>query len=82
MRIDINEGTKGLAKAIRATKAGRLMILTDSGVPVALIESFRRASKEEEEAIQEMIDSGSLQSTRSSGAVREWRWKPVRSKAA
>ena len=39
-------------------------------------------AKEEEEAIQEMIDSGFLRPTRRSGAVREWKWKPVRSKAA
>ena len=82
MQIDINEGPNSLAKAIRAIKAGRLVILTDSGVPVALIESLRAASKEEAEAIQEMIDSGSLESTRQSGAVREWKWKPARSKAA
>src|SRR5205823_1721190 len=82
MQIDINEGTTGLAKAIRAIKAGRMVILTDSGAPVAWIESLRPASKEEQEAIQEMIDSGFLRPTRRSGAVREWKWKPVRSKAA
>ncbi len=63
-------------------KAGKQVILTDKGVPVAMLEPLRAASKEEEKVIQEMIDSGELQQTRKSGEVREWKCKSSRSRAA
>jgi len=63
-------------------KAGKQVVLTDKGVPVAMLEPLRAATKEEEAAIQEMIDSGELQQTRKSGTLREWRWKPSRTRAA
>ncbi len=63
-------------------KAGKQVVLTNNGVPVAMLEPLRPASKEEEKAILGMIDSGELQQTRKSGEIREWRSKPVRSRAA
>jgi antitoxin (DNA-binding transcriptional repressor) of toxin-antitoxin stability system len=82
MRIDIREGASGLKKATLSIRAGRLVILTDSGVPVALIESLRPASHEEQKSIQKMIDAGFLRPTRKSGTVREWKRKRARSKTA
>jgi antitoxin (DNA-binding transcriptional repressor) of toxin-antitoxin stability system len=81
-RTYLHELTEDFALAFRAMKAGKQVVLTDKGVPVAMLEPLRAASKEEEHAILEMIGSGELQPTRKSGAVREWRWKPARSKAA
>jgi len=82
MRTHLHELTEDLAQAIRAMKAGKLVVLTEKGVPIAMIEPLRPTSKEEERVIQEMIDSGALQTTRKSGRVREWKWKPARTKAA
>jgi antitoxin (DNA-binding transcriptional repressor) of toxin-antitoxin stability system len=76
------EMTGDLAKAIRAIKAGKKVVLTEQDVPVALIQPLRAASKEEERAIRGMIDSGLLQPTNKSGKVREWIWRPARAKAA
>ncbi len=81
-RTHLHELTEDFAQAIRAMKTGKQVILTDKGVPVAMLEPLRAASKEEELAIQEMIQSGELQQTRKTGGVREWRWKGTRSRAA
>lgn len=63
-------------------KAGSEVILTEHGVPVGMLQPMRPASAEEERAIQDMIDSGDLQSKRASGNIREWRWKATRKRAA
>lgn len=81
-RTHLHELTEDFAQAIRAMKAGKQVVLTDNGVPVGMLESLRAVSKEEEKAIQTMIDAGELQPTRKSGEIREWRWKAVRSRAA
>jgi antitoxin (DNA-binding transcriptional repressor) of toxin-antitoxin stability system len=78
----LSEANRGFAAAIKAAKAGDSVILTDHGVPFAMIEPLREASREEEEAIQELIDSGLLQPVRKSGPIREWKWKATRTKAA
>jgi len=47
-----------------------------------MIQPMRQASEEEERAILEMIDSGDLQPTGKTGALREWKVKAARRKAA
>jgi antitoxin (DNA-binding transcriptional repressor) of toxin-antitoxin stability system len=82
MRIHLHELTEDFAQAIRAMKAGKQVVLTDNGNPVAIIEPLRAVSREEENAILQMIDSGELQSTGKPGAIREWKFKAARQKAA
>jgi antitoxin (DNA-binding transcriptional repressor) of toxin-antitoxin stability system len=82
MRTHLHELTEDLAEAIREMKAGKQVVLTEKGMPVAMIEPLRPASEEEEHAILQMIESGELQPTRRSGPMREWKWRPARSKAA
>jgi hypothetical protein len=47
-----------------------------------MLQSMRPVSAEEERVIQEMIDSGDLQPAQTSGAMKEWKWKATREKAA
>ena len=82
MRTHFHEVTEDFAQALRAMKAGKQVILTEQGVPIGALQPMRAASAEEEQTIQEMIDSGDLQLSRTSGAVREWKWKPARRKVA
>jgi antitoxin (DNA-binding transcriptional repressor) of toxin-antitoxin stability system len=67
---------------MREIEAGKQVVLAERGVPIALIEPLRPATKAEERVIQQMIDSGLLRPVRKSGEVREWKWKPVRTRAA
>ncbi len=82
MRIHLHEVTGRFAEAMQAVKAGKQVVFTEQGVPVAMIQPLRPASKAEEQVIHQLIDSGLLQPVRKSGAVREWKWKPHRIKAA
>jgi antitoxin (DNA-binding transcriptional repressor) of toxin-antitoxin stability system len=84
MRIYLQDVSGNCSNAVTEMKTGKHVILTEHGVPVALIQPLRPATEDEERAIHEMIDSGLLQPGRRSGAVREWKWKskPARSSAA
>ena len=82
MRIHLHEATRQFNEAIRALKAGDMVALTERGVPVALMQPLREASKQEEQVIRQLIESGQLQPVQKSGAVRQWKWKAARSKAA
>jgi antitoxin (DNA-binding transcriptional repressor) of toxin-antitoxin stability system len=82
MRMHLRAVTGRFAQAMREIEAGKQVVLAERGVPIALIEPLRRASKAEEQVIQQMIDSGLLQPLRKSGEVREWKWKTGRTKAA
>jgi hypothetical protein len=75
-------GGDGRARWIRALKIGRPALLTEAGVPIGIVQPLRSASKAEQRAIQQMIDSGVLEVVEKSGRVREWKWKRVRTKAA
>ena len=81
MRIKLCDVTQDLAEAIREAKAGNHVVVMDAGTPIAMIESLRPASGEEEQAIREMIGSGLLRSNQKSG-VRIWKWKSNQRKAA
>jgi antitoxin (DNA-binding transcriptional repressor) of toxin-antitoxin stability system len=82
MRTYLHELTEDFAQAIRAMKAGKQVVLTDNGNPVAMIEPLRAASKEEEHVILQMINSGELQPTGRPGTTREWKFRASRQKAA
>jgi antitoxin (DNA-binding transcriptional repressor) of toxin-antitoxin stability system len=69
-------------KLARTVKEGRAVILTEDGVPVAIVEPLKSATKEEEAVIQEMIKSGRLQRGRKSDDTQEWRYRHVRTNAA
>jgi antitoxin (DNA-binding transcriptional repressor) of toxin-antitoxin stability system len=81
MRIKLCDVTQDLAEAIREAKAGNPVVLMDEGTPIAMIESLRPASDEEEQAIREMIESGLLRSSQKSG-VRIWKSKSNQREAA
>jgi antitoxin (DNA-binding transcriptional repressor) of toxin-antitoxin stability system len=82
MRNYFHEVTEDFGQALRALKAGKEVVLTEHGVPLGMLQPMRPASAEEEIAIQEMIDSGDLQPTRTSGTIKEWKWKATRKRAA
>jgi len=83
MRIHFQDVSEDFSNAVEEMKR-KHVILTKEGVPVALVQSLRPATADEERAIHEMIDLGLLQPGRRSGAVREWKWKSktARSSAA
>jgi antitoxin (DNA-binding transcriptional repressor) of toxin-antitoxin stability system len=81
MRIKLCDVTEDLATAIREIKAGNHVVLMEEGTPIAMIETLRPASDEEEHAIREMIGSGLLRTNQKSG-VRIWKSKSSLRRAA
>ena len=73
MRTYLHEVTGEFEQVLRALKAGKQVLFTEEGVPIAMVEPLRAASKQEERAMLEMIESGDLQPSRRSGALREWK---------
>jgi antitoxin (DNA-binding transcriptional repressor) of toxin-antitoxin stability system len=82
LRMRLHKADRDLTAALKAVKTGDSVVLTDGGEPFAVVEPLREATKEEEEVIRELIESGALQPGRKSGKVREWKWKSTRRKAA
>jgi antitoxin (DNA-binding transcriptional repressor) of toxin-antitoxin stability system len=82
MRTYFHEVTENFGQALEAMKSGKEVVLTEHGVPVGMLQPMRPVSAEEEGVIQEMIDSGELQPARTSGVMKEWRWKATRKRAA
>jgi antitoxin (DNA-binding transcriptional repressor) of toxin-antitoxin stability system len=80
--MKVREANRDFAAAIKTVKAGDSVVLTDNGVPFAMMEPLREVSELEEDAIKDLIDSGLLQPVRKSGSVREWKWKTARIRAA
>jgi antitoxin (DNA-binding transcriptional repressor) of toxin-antitoxin stability system len=82
MRISLVQFGANRSKVKRTIKAGRPVILTEEGVPVATVEPLIPVSKAQEAVIQEMIESGGLQLVRKSGDLREWKYRRAGAKAA
>jgi antitoxin (DNA-binding transcriptional repressor) of toxin-antitoxin stability system len=82
MRINLYQFAAHHSKVKRTIKAGRPVILTEDGVPVAIVEPLIPVSKAQEAVIQGMIESGGLQLVRKAGDLREWKYRRVGAKAA
>jgi hypothetical protein len=82
MRIELHQFATNPAKIKRVIRSAGPIVLTENGVPVALVDLLIPASKELSDMIQKMIDSGRLQLAQQSGDVREWKYKRARKKSS
>ncbi len=78
MRIGLREANQHFSKAIKAVKAGRHVVLTERGRPIAVIKPI--AGEHGAAAIRRMIEEGVLQPGNKSGQTRLRHWKPIRMK--
>ena len=81
MRMGLREANQNFSKAIKAVKAGRDVILTERGTPIAVIKPLRSADGVEA-ALQRMATEGRARLAEISGPVRRGRWKPIRIKGS
>jgi prevent-host-death family protein len=81
MRMGLREANQQFAKAIKAVKAGREVVLTDRGVPIAVIKPLRPADGVEA-ALQRMAAEGRVRLAELAGPVRRGRWQPIRIKGS
>jgi prevent-host-death family protein len=79
MRMGLREANQKFSKAIKAVKAGKEVILTERGKPIAVIKPLE--GKENLEAtIRRLESEGVLRRALKRGPMPTTSWKPVRVK--
>lgn len=79
MRLGLREANQKFSKAIRAVKAGKEVILTERGKPIAVIKPLE--PKEDQEAIIQRLEAeGILRPALKRGPMPTPTWRPVRIK--
>jgi prevent-host-death family protein len=79
MKLGLREANQHFSKAIKAVRAGREVILTDRGQPIAVITPIKAADTQEA-ALQAMADEGLITLPTRRGPLPASRWKPVKAK--
>lgn len=75
LRIGLREANQDFGRAIRAVRAGRTVLLTDRGRPLAILRPVR-ARREEDAGREELVARGLMQKAVRGGAMGAFR--PVR----
>jgi prevent-host-death family protein len=79
MRMGLREANQQFSKAIRAVKAGKEVVLTERGKPIAVIKPLRQEEKLEAR-IRQLESEGVLRPALKRGPLPKPTWKPVRIK--
>ena len=88
MQMGLREANQHFSKAVKAVKAGREVVLTERGVPIAVIRPLRRASNPLRSAdrvataLQRMAAEGRARLAAVKGSMPLRRWKPIRIKGS
>jgi antitoxin (DNA-binding transcriptional repressor) of toxin-antitoxin stability system len=77
LRIGLREANQRFSKAIKAVKAGKDVILTDRGKPIAVIKALTRAPGLEQ-VVRELEAAGVLQAATRRGPMPPWRPRRLR----
>ena len=79
MKLGLREANQHFSRAIKAVRAGREVILTDRGQPIAVIRPIKAADSPEA-ALQAMADEGFLTLPPKRGHLPASRWRPAKVK--
>jgi prevent-host-death family protein len=77
LRIGLREANQRFSKAMKAVKAGKDVILTDRGRPIAIIKPLTRAPGPEQ-VIRDLEAAGVLQAATRRGPMPAWRPRRLR----
>ena len=80
MKMGLREANQNFSKAIKAVKAGKVVVLTERGSPIATIQPYQKAATDED-AILQLEQEGILRPNPKAGVIRD-RWKPLSIKDA
>jgi prevent-host-death family protein len=79
MRMGLREANQRFSKAIKAVKAGKEVVLTERGKPIAVIKPLE--PKEDQEAVIRQLEAdGILRPALKRGPMPKPAWKPIRIK--
>ena len=79
MKFGLREANQQFSKVVRAVRAGKEVVLTDRGRPIAVIKPIQNIDREEA-ALQAMADEGLIVPPARRGPTPMARWRPVRVK--
>jgi prevent-host-death family protein len=79
MRLGLREANQRFSKAIRAVRAGKEVVLTERGHPIAVIKPIKDADAREA-ALQAMAAEGLITPASRKGPMPAPRWRPVKVK--
>jgi prevent-host-death family protein len=77
LRIGLREANQRFSKAIKAVKAGKEVVLTDRGKPIAVIKPLAQAPGPEQ-IIRDLEAAGLLQAATRRGPMPAWRPRRLR----
>lgn len=79
MRLGLREANQQFSKAIKAVKAGKEVILTERGKPIAVIKPLKPI-EDEQAVIRRLEAEGLLRPALKRGPMPRPGWKPIRVK--
>lgn len=79
MRLGLREANQHFARTIKAVRAGREVVLTDRGRPIAVIRPLHDDDSGQA-ALQAMAEEGLITLPRRKGRMPSPRWRPVKVK--
>jgi prevent-host-death family protein len=77
LRIGLREANQRFSRAIKAVKAGKEVVLTDRGKPIAVIKPLTQGSGPEE-VVRDLEAAGVLQAATRRGPMPPWRPRRLR----
>ena len=79
MKLGLREANQHFSKAIRAVRAGKEVILTERGHPIAVIKPIKDEGSVDV-SVQAMVDEGFLKAATRKGRTPTPRWRPAKIK--
>jgi prevent-host-death family protein len=79
MRLGLREANQRFSKAIRAVRAGKEVVLTERGHPIAVIKPIGDADAQEA-TVRAMVDEGLITPAARKGPMPTPRWRPAKVK--
>ena len=79
MRLGLREANQHFSKAMKAVRAGKEVVLTDRGHPIAVIKPIK-AEDAQEATLRAMVDEGLITLAVRKGPMPTPNWRPVKVK--
>ena len=81
MKLGLREANQQFSKAIRAVRAGKEVVLTERGRPIAIIKPIDAADTQQA-SLQRLADEGLVTLPSRPGRMPSPRWRPAKLKGA
>jgi prevent-host-death family protein len=79
VQMGLREANQHFSRAVKAVKAGKEVVLTERGTPIAVIKPLRAADSVDT-AIRRLAGEGRLRLGKVPGPIRRHGWTPIRTK--